>query len=103
MSDNTSSIRAGLQQAGRGGKEIIGHDLMDIARFSESTEHMIIFDVITSAGPVGDVGERVRIFATDAGYQNALQSQQRGEMKIIRHARVKRGELYFDAPEHDEL
>ena len=100
MNENTTSIRAGLQEAGHG-KEITGHDTMDIARFSEDTRHMIIFDVLTWNCPVGDKGERVRIFLTDEGYQKALQSQERGEMKIIRHARVKRGDLFFDAPEHD--
>jgi hypothetical protein len=101
MNERTPSIRAGLQQAGRG-KEITGHDIMDIARFMEDTRHMIVFDVLTVSCPVGDKGERARIFLSDAGYQTALQSQKRGEMKIIRHARVKRGDLYFDAPEHDE-
>ena len=102
MNENTSSLRAGLQEAGRG-KEITGHDLMDIARFCEDTRHMIVFDVITWECPGGDKGERVRIFLTDEGYQKALQSQKHGEMKIIRHARVKRGDLFFDAPEYDEL
>lgn len=67
MSENTTSIRAGLQETGRG-QEITGHDIMDIARFSEDTRHMIIFDVLTWKCPVGDKGERVRIFLTDEGY-----------------------------------
>jgi len=100
MSENTSSIRAALQEAEHG-KEITGHDNMDIARFGEDTRHMIIFDVLTWNCPVGDKGGRVRIFLTDEGYQKALQSQEHGEMKIIRHARVRRGDLFFDAPEHD--
>jgi hypothetical protein len=103
MSENKSSIRAELQQGGCSGKEVTGHDILDISRFSEDTQHMIVFDVITQDCPVGDKGERVRIFLSGEGYQTALQWQQRGEMKIIRHARVRRGHLYFDAPEHDEL
>ena len=85
-----------------GEPDLLGHDIMGLERFSENTRHMIVFDVLTVACPVGDKGERTRIFLTDEGYQTALQSQQRGEMKIIRHARVKRGDLFFDAPEHDE-
>lgn len=81
--------------------EITGHELMDLARFGEDTRHMIIFDVLTWECPVGDKGERVRIFLTNEGYQKALQSQERGEMKIKRHARVKKGDLFFDAPERD--
>ena len=100
MSENKQSIRDGLKADGCG-RNITGHDLMDIARFSEDTRHMIIFDVITWACPVGDNGECVRVFLTDKGYTKALQSQERGEMKIIRHARVRRGDLFFDAPEHD--
>jgi len=100
MSESKQSIRADLRTTGRG-KEITGHELMDIARFGEDTRHMIVFDVITWECPVGDKGERVRIFLTDEGYTKALQSQERGEIKIIRHARVRRSELYFDAPEHD--
>lgn len=101
MNENKPSLRAGLQQADCGGKEITGHDILDIARFSDDTQHMIVFDVITSECPVGDRGERVRIFLSGEGYEKALQSQQRGEMKIIRHARVRRGHLYFDAPEQE--
>jgi hypothetical protein len=100
MSENTSSIRDDLREAGRG-KEITGHEIMDISRFMEDTRHMIIFDVLKYECPVGDKDERVRIFLTNEGYQTALQSQEHGEMKIIRHARVKRGDLFFDAPEHD--
>jgi len=100
MSENNKSIRADLQTTGRG-KEITGHELMDIARFTEDTRHMIVFDVLTWECPVGDKGERVRIFLTDEGYTKALQSQERGEMKIVRHARVRKGELFYDAPEHD--
>ena len=100
MSESKQSIRADLRTTKRG-KEITGHELMDIARFGEDTRHMIVFDVITWECPVGDKGERVRIFLTDEGQTKALQSQERGEIKIIRHARVRRGELYFDASEHD--
>jgi len=44
MSENKQTIRDGLRADGRG-KEIIGHELMDIARFGEDTRHMIVFDV----------------------------------------------------------
>ena len=100
MSENNKSIRADLQAAGRG-KEITGHELMDIARFTEDTRHMIVFDVLTWGCPVGDKGERVRIFLTDEGYTKALESEGRGEMKIVRHARVRRGDISYDAPERD--
>ena len=67
MNENKQSIRADLQATGRG-KEITGHELMALERFTEDTRHMIIFDVLTWECPVGDKGERVRIFLTDEGY-----------------------------------
>jgi hypothetical protein len=94
------SIKEQLQQPGRG-REITGHELMDLERFAEDTRHMIVFDVLTWDCPVGDKGERVRIFLTDEGYTQAKESEGRGEMKIVRHARVRRGDIFYDAPEHD--
>ena len=77
------SIKRQLQQPGRG-KKITRQDIMDIARFAEDTRHMIVFDILTWDCPVGDKGERIRIFLTDEGYTKALESEGRGEMKIIR-------------------
>jgi len=31
----------------------------------------------------------------------SLESEERGEMKIVRHARIRKGEVYYTAPEHD--
>ena len=85
------------------GKRITGHDFMGLERFGEDTRHMIIFDVLTWDCPVGDKGERVRIFITDEGYEKSLESEGRGEMKIIRHARVHKGVILHDPPgaEHE--
>ena len=94
------SIKNDLQQPGRG-REITGADIMDLQRFDEDTRHMIIFDVLTWDCPVGDKGERARIFLTDEGYTKALESEGRGEMKIVRHARVRKGDIFYDAPERD--
>ena len=94
------SIKEQLQQPGQG-KKITGADIMDIARFAEDTRHMIVFDVITWDCPVGDKGERVRIFLSDEGYTKALESEGRDEMKIVRHARVRKGDIFYDAPERD--
>ena len=94
------SIKNELQQPGRG-KVITGADIMDLQRFAEDTRHMIVFDVITWDCPVGDKGERVRIFLSDEGYTKALESEGRGEMRIVRHARVRKGDIFYDAPERD--
>jgi len=94
------SIKSQLQQPGHG-KPISGHDIMELERFAEDTRHMIVFDVLTWDCPVGDKGERVRIFLTDEGYAKAIESEGRGEMKIVRHARVHKGDISYDAPERD--
>ena len=94
------SIKSDLQQPGRG-KEITGHDIMALERFADDIQHMIFFDVLKWECPVGDKNERARIFLTDEGYKQALESEGRGEMRIIRRARVRVGKLEIDAPELD--
>lgn len=75
-----------------------GHDIMALERFGEDTRHMIVFDVLSHSSPVGDKGERMRLFLTDAGYKKALESQSRGECKILRHAKVSKGDIFYDHP-----
>ena len=79
-----------------GAKEYKGHTYMDLARFDEATKHMIIFDVLTNKSPVGWKGERNRLYLSEAGYQKALDNQKAGNIKIISHANVARGNLYYD-------
>jgi hypothetical protein len=78
--------------------EIKGQPIDDIMRFTDDTRHMILFDVLDYACPVGDKGERLRLFLSDDGYAAALASQSRGECKILRHANVKNGSLHYDTP-----
>ena len=49
------SIKEQLRQPGSG-KEIVGHGIMDTARFSADTRHMIVFDVLTLSCPVDAKG-----------------------------------------------
>lgn len=79
-----------------GAKEYQGHTYMDLARFDEATKHMIIFDVLTDESPVGWKGERNRLYLSDVGYQKALDNQKAGNIKIISHAAVAKGNLYYD-------
>lgn len=79
-----------------GAKEYKGHTYLDLARFDDRTKHMIIFDVLTHESPVGDKGDRTRLYLSDKGYQNALDSQKAGHIKIISHAAVGKGNLYYD-------
>jgi hypothetical protein len=61
------SIKSQLQPAPERGKPIVGQEVTALERFLEDTRHMIIFDVLTWDCPVGDKGERVRVFLTDEG------------------------------------
>ena len=60
-----------------------GHDYMDLQRLCGNTRHMIIFDVLTHDSPVGWKGERTRLFLSEIGYEKALDSQAKGQIKIL--------------------
>ena len=79
-----------------GAKEYHGHSYMDLARFDENTKHMIIFDVLTDESPFGGKCEINRLYLSDVGYQKALDNQKAGNIKIISHAAVAKGNLYYD-------
>ena len=80
-----------------GAQNYHGHDYMDLQRFAENTRHMIIFDVLTHDSPVGWKGERTRLFLSDKGYEKALDSQAKGQIKILSHAKVRNGDLLYTA------
>ena len=48
---------------------------MALERFDPEVKHMIVFDVLSYDSPVGDKGDKMRLFLTDAGYQKFLDSQ----------------------------
>lgn len=79
-----------------GAKEYQGHSYMDLNRFADDTRHMIIFDVLTNDSPIGWKGERTRVYLTEEGYQKSLKNQELGHIKIISHAKVSKGHLYYD-------
>ncbi len=80
-----------------GAQNYHGHGYMDLQRFAEDTQHMIIFDVLTKDGrpPVGWKGKRTRLFLSDTGYEKALDSQAKGQIKILSHAKVRQGNLHY--------
>ena len=83
-------------RAKAGAQNYHGHGYMDLQRFAEDTRHMIIFDVLTNDSPVGWKGERPRLFLSDTGYEKALDSQEKGQIKILSHAKVRQGNLHYD-------
>ena len=82
-----------------GAQNYHGHDYMDLQRFAENTRHMIIFDVLTHDSPVGWKGERTRLFLSEIGYERALENQEKGYIKILNHAKVICGDLFYDHKE----
>ena len=71
-----------------------------LERFDPEVKHMIVFDVLSYDSPVGDKGDKMRLFLTDAGYQKFLESQERGEVKLKNHAKVSDGHLHYDRRDH---
>ena len=83
-----------------GAEKLKGHDIMALERFDPEVKHMIVFDVLSYDSPVGDKGDKMRLFLTDAGYQKFLESQERGEVKLKNHAEVSDGHLHYDRRDH---
>ena len=79
-----------------GAEKLKGHDIMGLERFDPDVKHMIVFDVLSYDAPVGDKGDKMRLFLTEPAYQKFLASQERGEVKLKNHAKVSGGHLYYD-------
>ena len=79
-----------------GAERLKGHDIMALERFDADTRHMVVFDVLSNDSPVGDKGDRMRLFLTDTGYQRFLENQDKGFIKIRNHAKVAAGNLHYD-------
>lgn len=56
--------------------------------------------LLSSDSPIGDKGDRMRLFLTDEGYGKALKNQGNGHIKIGNHAKVSAGRLRY---EHRDL
>ena len=75
---------------------ITGQSELAVERFMDDTRHMIIFDVLDHRSPVGGKGERLRLFLTDEGYAKAQAAQDRGYIRIKKHAAVIEGHILPD-------
>lgn len=73
--------------------KIKGHALDDIRRFRQDIEHVLVFDVLEWDF---ERGNRLRLFITDESYKKAIELQQRGEIKIYKHAKVRNGALFYE-------
>ncbi|MEZ3504602.1 MAG: addiction module toxin RelE [Lachnospiraceae bacterium] len=84
-----------------GARKLEGHDIMALERFDPEVTHMIVFDVLSRESPVGDKGERMRLFLTESGYQKALENQSNQYIHIRNHARIIAGNLKYDHTDRD--
>lgn len=82
-----------------GARKLEGHDIMALERFDPEVAHMIVFDVLSRESSIGDKGDRMRLFLTEAGYKKALEDQGRSFIQILNHAKVSQGHLQYDRPD----
>ena len=103
LPDKARTIGERLAEARQqsGAEKLSGHDIMALERFDPDTRHMIILNVLSHESPVGSRGDRMRLFLTEQGYQKALESQDKGFIKIKNHAKVMAGHLHYDSRGHD--
>ena len=76
-------------------RELKGHNILAVERFQDSTRWMIEFAVRKPRTPYGSPGDEVRLFLTEDGYQAALLSQQRRDIKIKKCAHVVEGHVLY--------
>ena len=74
-------------------RELKGHNILAVERFWDNTRWMIEFRVQHPHAAYGSPGDEMRLFLTEDGYQVALASPQRREIKIKRYARVVEGHI----------
>lgn len=74
-------------------RELKGHNILAVERFWDNTRWMLEFRVQHPHAAYGSPGDEMRLFLTEDGYQAALASQQRREIKIKRYARVVEGHI----------
>ena len=87
-----------------GAEQLKGHDIMALERFDLEVRHMVVFEVLSVDSFVGDKGDRMRLFLTDAGYGKFQERQEKGEIKIQEHLKVALdGYLYHDHSRDGEL
>ena len=87
-----------------GAEQLKGHDIMALERFDPEVRHMVVFEVLSVDSFVGDKGDRMRLFLTDAGYRKFQERKEKGEIKIQEHLKVAPdGYLYHDHSRDGEL
>lgn len=81
-------------------RELKGHNILAVERFRDETRWMIEFSVRSPRAAYGSPGDEMRLFLTEDGYQAALLSQRRREIKIKRYARIIEGHILDFKPKN---
>ena len=76
-------------------RELKGHHILAVERFQDETRWMIEFSVRKPNTAYGSPGDEMRLFLTEDGYQAALLSHQRREIKIKKCAHVIEGHVLY--------
>ena len=74
-------------------RELKGHNILALERFSDNTRHMVEFLVKKPDTAYGSPGDEVRLFLNDAGYRQALSCHDAQQIKIKRYAHVIEGHI----------
>ena len=74
-----------------GARKLEGHDIMALERFDPEVTHMIVFDVLSCESSIGDKGNRMRLFLTEAGYEKALENQEKVFIQILNYTKLHMG------------
>ena len=80
-------------------RDLKGHHILAVERFQDETRWMIEFSVRKPNPSYGSPGDEMRLFLTEDGYQAALLSQKRREIKIKRYARIIEGHILDFKPD----
>ena len=79
-------------------RELKGHNILAVERFQDNIRWMIEFSILRPCF-YGSPGDEMRLFLTEDGYQAALVSQKRREIKIKRYAHVIEGHIIDFKPD----
>ena len=72
-------------------RELKGHNIL--ARRAFLGQHPLMIEFRPASCSYGSPGDEMRLFLTEDGYQAALLSQKRREIKIRRYARIIEGHV----------
>ena len=71
---------------------IMGHDMLAVERFRDDTRRMVEFLVLTDCS-LGEKGQYIRRFLNEAGYNQVLEAQHQGHIRVYKYFGVIEGHI----------